>query len=126
FCLWKFAPPQGWTAGQLDDYMELYLEGTAKLKVDFEIADALKKMTRLRLVEADGERYRAVPIDEALRVLDEAWDSYFLYNPSPTGSDPGPTLTPEALMRCPRRLASLAAALAVALVAPLSGADDKA
>src|SRR5262249_46711718 len=40
FCLWKFAPPEGWTAEQLDDYVEIYLEHHAGLKVDFEIGDA--------------------------------------------------------------------------------------
>ena len=40
FCLWRFAPPQGWTAEQLDDYVEMYLEGAAGLKVDFEVGGA--------------------------------------------------------------------------------------
>ena len=50
FCLWKYAPPTGWTAEQLDDYVELYLEGNANLKVDFEIGDALAKLERLKIV----------------------------------------------------------------------------
>src|SRR5439155_14130766 len=27
YCLLRFAPPQGWTAEQLDDYVGMYLEG---------------------------------------------------------------------------------------------------
>jgi hypothetical protein len=80
FCLWKYAPPGGWTAGQLDDYVELYLEGNANLKVDFEIGDALDKLERLGLVKKEGEAYRAVPLEKALEMLDWRWDNYFKYN----------------------------------------------
>jgi hypothetical protein len=80
FCLWKYAPPGGWTAEQLDDYVELYLEGNANLKVDFEIGDALDKLERLGLVKKDGGSYRAVPLEKALEVLDWRWDNYFKYN----------------------------------------------
>ena len=80
FCLWKFAPPEGWTAPQLDDYVELYLEGNAGLKVDFEIGDALDKLERLNIVTKGGDRYRAVPLAKALEMLDYTWDNYFKYN----------------------------------------------
>jgi hypothetical protein len=80
FCLLKFAPPQGWTAEQLDDYVELYLERYANLKVDFEIGDALAKLERLKIVEKVGEAYRARPLDKALEMLDYTWDNYFKYN----------------------------------------------
>jgi hypothetical protein len=80
FCLWKYAPPQGWTAPLLDDYVELYLEGNANLKVDFEIGDALAKLERLHLVKKDGEFYHAVPLEKALEMLDYTWDNYFKYN----------------------------------------------
>lgn len=80
FCLWKYAPPQGWTAEQLDDYVELYLEGHAHVKVDFEIGDALAKLERLRIVRKTGDAYHAQPLDKALEVLDWTWDNYFQYN----------------------------------------------
>jgi hypothetical protein len=80
FCLWKYAPPQGWTAEQLDDYVELYLEGNAGLKVDFEIGDALAKLERLKIVRKVGDAYHAEPIDKALEMLDWTWDNYFKYN----------------------------------------------
>ncbi len=60
YCLWRFAPPEGWTASQLDDYVEMYLEGAANLKVDFEIGDALAKLERLRMVTRSGDFYRVV------------------------------------------------------------------
>ena len=37
---------------QLDDHVEVYLERHGKLKVDFEIGDALDKLERLKLVES--------------------------------------------------------------------------
>jgi Protein of unknown function (DUF3754) len=82
YCLWRFAPPQGWSSEQLDDYVEMYLEGNANLKVDFEIGDALEKVVRLGAVEQDGNMYRAVPIATALERLDYRWDNYFQYNQS--------------------------------------------
>jgi hypothetical protein len=80
FCLWKYAPPEGWNAEQLDDYVELYLEGNANLKVDFEIGDALAKLERLRIVQKVGNAYKAQPLDKSLEMLDWTWDNYFKYN----------------------------------------------
>ena len=65
---------------QLDDYVELYLEGNANLKVDFEIGDALDKVERLGVVEKQGEFYKAVSLPAALERLDYRWDNYFQYN----------------------------------------------
>jgi hypothetical protein len=79
FCLWKYAPPEGWTAEQLDDYVELYLEGNADLKVDFEIGDALAKLERLQIVRKSGNAYHAQPLDKALEMLDSTWDNYFKF-----------------------------------------------
>ncbi len=80
FCLWKYAPDDGWTAGQLDDFVEGYLEQRANLKVDFEIGDALAKLERYGLVGRSGDRFRAVSIDKALEALDYKWDNYFKFN----------------------------------------------
>jgi hypothetical protein len=80
YCLWRFAPPEGWTAEHLDDYVELFLEGTCNLKVDFEIGDALDKLERLGMVEKSGDHYRAAPLTTALERLDYRWDNYFQYN----------------------------------------------
>ena len=56
------------------------LEGNARLKVDFEIGDALAKLERLRIVARTGESYRAQPLAKALEMLDWTWDNYFKYN----------------------------------------------
>jgi hypothetical protein len=89
FCLWKCAPAEGWTPGQLDDYVEHYLENRANLKVDFEVGDALEKLERLRLLARSGEHYRAVSLDQALETLDRKWDNYFKYN-NPEHAPPPP------------------------------------
>jgi hypothetical protein len=85
FCLWKYAPEQGWTQEMLDDYVENYLEGAVvvkgkPLKVDFEIGDALEKLERLNIVKKIGDRYHAVSLEKALEMLDYRWDNYFKYN----------------------------------------------
>jgi hypothetical protein len=80
FFLWRLAGEKGWTSADLDDYVELYLERYADLKVDFEIGDALAKLERARIVAKAGDRYRAQPLPKALEMLDWTWDNYFKYN----------------------------------------------
>ncbi len=84
YYLWRFAGERGWTAGDLDDYIELDLERLAGLKVDFEIEDAIAKLERMHIIEKVGDRYRAHPLTKALEMLDYTWDNYFKYsNPEP-------------------------------------------
>jgi len=80
YYLWKYAPAGGWQSGQLDDYVEMELEGKLGLKVDFEIDDALAKLEKLGIVKKYGDRYTAVSLDKALEMLDYRWDNYFKYN----------------------------------------------
>jgi len=80
FYLWKYAPAAGWTAEQLDDYIEMDLEAKVKLKLDFEIGDAIAKLESLQLVTSEGGHYQAVAIDRALQLLDQRWDNYFPYH----------------------------------------------
>jgi hypothetical protein len=80
FYLWKYAPPEGWASEQIDDYVEMELEGKLGLKVDFEIDDALAKLEKLNIVKKTGDKYHAVSLDKALEMLDYRWDNYFKYN----------------------------------------------
>jgi hypothetical protein len=73
FFLWRYAGERGWTAAELDDYIELDLEKRLNLKVDFEIPDAIDKLERGGIVEKVGDRYRAVPIEVAQDRLDALW-----------------------------------------------------
>ncbi len=72
FVLWRYADDGGLTASELDDHIEAYLGRTAKLRVDFEISDALEKLEKLRFVQKDGDRYRAVPLERAAVLLADA------------------------------------------------------
>jgi hypothetical protein len=76
FYLWRYAGDSGWTASDLDDYVELDLEKRLNMLVDFEIADALDKLVRAGIAEEVGGRYRAVPLDVALSRLTALWDRY--------------------------------------------------
>ena len=78
--LWRHAGPGGWPAPQLDAHVEADLERRTGLKIDFEIDDALGKLERLKLVTKQDDRYAAVPIDQALTAMDEAWDNFFKYS----------------------------------------------
>ena len=52
------------------------------MPIDFEVGDALDKLKRLGLVHEEGAdgMLRAAPIDQALELLDRAWDNLFTYN----------------------------------------------
>ncbi len=76
FYLWRYAGERGWTAGELDDYVELDIEKRLNLEVDFEIEDALQKLERAGLVDVENGRYRAISIEAAQERLDEHWDRY--------------------------------------------------
>jgi hypothetical protein len=76
FYLWRYAGERGWTAREIDDYVELDIERRLNLEVDFEIGDAMLKLERSGLVEVVGDRYRALPIDAAQAKLDDLWDRY--------------------------------------------------
>jgi hypothetical protein len=76
FYLWRYAGETGWTAEELDDYVELDLERVLDTHIDFEIDDALAKLTRAGIVSRNGERYAALPIETALDRLDDIWERY--------------------------------------------------
>ena len=76
FYLWRYAADRGWTAADLDDYVELDLEKRLNMKVDFEIADALRKLERAGIAEVSDGRYRAVPLELAQDRLDALWDHH--------------------------------------------------
>ena len=80
YYLWKHAPAEGWSSEQLDDYVEMELEGKLNLKVDFEVDDALAKLETLEIVTRHGDKYRVIALEKALERLDYRWDHYFEYN----------------------------------------------
>ena len=82
FFLWRYGGERGWTAAELDFYIELDLKKRVPAEVNFEIIDALNKLMRVGIVEKIDDRYRALPIDAAQEKLDTAWERYVRANES--------------------------------------------
>lgn len=77
FLLWRDAGPDGWTARQLDEACESFLEKLLGSEVDFEVGDAIRKLEQLRLVDSrPGHRWTAIPLDETYRRLQERWQAF--------------------------------------------------
>ncbi len=71
------------TERELDDAVEAWFRERWGTELDFEADDALAKLERLGLALRNGERYRALPLDEALRLLDQRWDDFLRFaNPA--------------------------------------------
>jgi hypothetical protein len=68
---------KGMTANEIDQYIEHWLKQKTGLDIDFEIDDALCKLTRLSLVTQQADHFYAQPISEANRILDAQWDKVF-------------------------------------------------
>lgn len=69
FYLHRYAGEDGMTAAQLDDLVEQELEKSVGVKVDFEIDDALRKLEAIKLTRVIGDRYRVLPVAEAIARL---------------------------------------------------------
>jgi hypothetical protein len=109
----------GATAEQIDVAAEAWLESRCGIRVDFEVADALAKLRRYGLAHEcpasgvrhhpgnsdegptrrhregdaspspESRRWNAVSIEQALAMLDRAWDEQFDYHhPSSTAANP--------------------------------------
>jgi hypothetical protein len=63
---------------ELDRQVESWLQQSWDCAVDFEIADALRKLRDLGLVEEIDGALVAVPLTTAISVLDRRWDNYFV------------------------------------------------
>ncbi|MBU52312.1 MAG: hypothetical protein CL920_26770 [Deltaproteobacteria bacterium] len=93
FFLWNEGRPM--TEDELDAKIESFLkENFDDIEIDFEVDDALDKVIEkegpqphkhIPIVEVidnpGGETlYKAKPIEEALRIMDEKWDNFYDYN----------------------------------------------
>jgi hypothetical protein len=63
----------------LDARIEEWLSTTFGVDIDFEVDDALAKLQRLGLLQRKGEALTVLPLEEALVVLDQIWDRFFLF-----------------------------------------------
>jgi len=76
FYLWRYAGEDGWTAVELDDFIEAALEKRLGVQIDFEIDDAMSKLKRVGLVTETDGRFQAIAMTVAQRRLDHLWDRY--------------------------------------------------
>lgn len=76
------AAPDGLTAEQLDATIESWLRESCSSDIDFEVEDALAKLRYLEIAEGLTV-IRAVPLPEALSMLDRRWDDLFEHRSSP-------------------------------------------
>src|SRR5262249_53504337 len=74
FLLWRFGGETGWTGSELDLAMDLYLDRYAGLDFDCTGMHALEALRSLDLVEeAAGGHGRAVPLEQAVTLLQDSW-----------------------------------------------------
>src|SRR5262249_60523867 len=71
---------------ELETRVERWLADTFKVDVEFEVAEALSKLARLKLLHRDGEALAVLPLDEALAALERMWAGFF-----PVGAESNPT-----------------------------------
>lgn len=70
--------PDAMTADEVDDAAEQWLTDAFESEIDFEVDDALGKLSRLGLATSDADRrWSPVALDEALTRLDARWDDLF-------------------------------------------------
>ena len=63
---------------ELDRRIETWFESRWDCAIDFEIADAVRKLTSLGLIEEIEGRLGAVALDAGIAILDQRWDNYFV------------------------------------------------
>ncbi len=71
YCLYCYAGPEGWGLADLNLALDLFLDRYAELDHDCSDLDTLADLRKLGLVEPVGpERFRALPLERAVEVLD--------------------------------------------------------
>ena len=68
------------TKKELDRRIEHWLAERWNCQIDFEIGDAVDKLQRLDLIDAEEDYLRCVPLSTAKQQIDSIWDNFFKYN----------------------------------------------
>ena len=76
FLLTASDPPDQAT---LEARIEEWLEKTFGVDINFEVDDALAKLERLGLLKREAEKLCVPSVDEALILLNQIWDNFFLF-----------------------------------------------
>ena len=65
--------------GDLDKKIEVWFLTQFGCELNFEVDDAVNKLKALQLIRFEGELISAVPLADALKILDQKWDGIFKY-----------------------------------------------
>lgn len=76
--LWKNQSPTN--AENLDKQIEFWLQTEFNCSLDFDVKDALSKLQQIGLAHEKHNAWTVLPIDKALKRVDEIWDGIFEYN----------------------------------------------
>lgn len=68
------------SAKELDATIEAYLRENLSVDLDFDVEDALGKLSRIGLGKKSGGKWRVLPLKKALARVDYLWDNLFSYN----------------------------------------------
>jgi hypothetical protein len=64
----------------LDQQIESWFEKEFKCHLDFDVKDALAKLQHIGLAEEHTNHWTVLPMEKALKRVDEIWDGIFEYN----------------------------------------------
>ncbi|GAB5403749.1 MAG: hypothetical protein Aurels2KO_19800 [Aureliella sp.] len=65
------------TLKDIDEVCETLLQSATNIHVDFDVESTARNMFKLGLLTIDVSNWRAVPIEEAIQLLDATWDNWF-------------------------------------------------
>lgn len=75
FGLWRYAPDGGWTAAELDAFVEAELRRRMGLEVNFDVVKAVGTLERAGVVQRENDHLRVLPPAEAKQMIDAGWDA---------------------------------------------------
>ncbi len=65
------------TQAELESHIEQWLKATFAVEVEFEVAEALAKLERLKLLRREADTLAVPTLDDALVILDRIWVDFF-------------------------------------------------
>ena len=71
---------QSTSAEVLDQQIEAWFTQEFKCHLDFDVKDALAKLQHIGLAKEHNLQWTAIPIEDAIKRVDEIWDGIFEYN----------------------------------------------
>ena len=76
------------TQDELERTIELWLQQTFAVDIEFQVGEALARLDRLGLLSRDGERLAVPPSEETLTRLEHAWQGLLRSKEAGSGSPP--------------------------------------